>query len=58
MTRRRDPIAHTRSILYSTAKTLGDVQAGRKAIRQGSFTPVWDRMRRRILGRMASRFIR
>lgn len=40
------------------AKLLGDVEAGRKATRQRSLAPLWDRIRRRLIGRALSRFIR
>ena len=51
-------IAKLRSSMYQGAKLLGDVQAGRKAARQRSLSPLWDRIRRRMIGRALSRFIR
>ena len=44
-----------RSILYKTAKLLGDVQAGSKAISKGSFMPIVKRLLRRIYGNFTSR---
>jgi hypothetical protein len=49
--RERSSIAQTRSALYRSARVLGDIQAI-KAGRVGA------RIRRRIVGRLLSRFVR
>jgi len=48
-------ISKLRSILYSVAKILGDIQAGLKAISKGSFYPLLKRIGRRIYGKFTSR---
>lgn len=51
-------ISKVRSILYGSAKSLGDVQAVEKAIRTGSIDPVTKRLERRILGKIAGWILR
>ena len=46
-----------RGLLYRSAKYLGDVQAVRKAVRQGDLKPIGKRIQRRITGRLAGRFL-
>jgi len=48
-------ISKIRSILYKTAKYLGDFNAIKRAIKKGDFTPVLKRVIRRIYGYIASR---
>lgn len=47
----RDPISQLRSILYGSARLLGDVNAVRKG-------KVGRRVKNRVLGRAASRILR
>lgn len=46
-----------RSFLYGLAKILGDVQAGSKAARTGSLTPIGKRIGRRIAGKITGRLL-
>lgn len=46
-----------RSFLYWLARFLGDVQAGRQAIRKGSIAPIAKRVGRRAAGKIAGRSI-
>jgi len=48
-------ISKIRTILYSSAKYLGDFSAIKKAILNGSFQPIIKRIFRRLYGRYASR---
>ncbi|WP_173391328.1 hypothetical protein [Lebetimonas sp. JH292] len=48
-------IGKIRSILYKTAKYLGDINAIKRAIKKGDFTPVIKRIIRRIYGYIAGR---
>ena len=48
-------ISSFRSILYTLAKFLGDFQAGRKAVKKNSSTPILKRIGRRLYGRGVSR---
>jgi len=48
-------ISKIRSILYKTAKYLGDFNAIKRAIKKGDFTPILKRVIRRIYGYIASR---
>lgn len=50
-------ISAFRSLLYGTAKYLGDVQAIAKAARTQSAKPIGDRILRRLLGKLTSRLI-
>jgi hypothetical protein len=51
-------ISQIRSLLYGTAKSLGDVSAVDKAIRTGSLAPIGKRLERRFLGRLAGLILR
>jgi len=48
-------IGKIRSILYKSAKYLGDVNAIKRALKKGDFTPVIKRIIRRIYGYIAGR---
>ena len=48
-------ISFIRSILYLIGKLLGDIQAGNRAIKKGSFYPILKRIGRRIYGKFTSR---
>jgi len=48
-------ISKIRSILYKLAKYLGDVNAIKRAIKKGDFTPIIKRIIRRIYGYIAGR---
>jgi len=48
-------ISKIRTILYKTAKYLGDINAIKRAIKKGDFTPVIKRIIRRIYGYIAGR---
>lgn len=50
-------ISSVRSVLYRSARALGDVQAIEKAVETGSLGPVEKRLERRLLGRLAGRTI-
>lgn len=50
-------ISGLRSLLYRTARVLGDVQAVEKAAKTGSVKPIGKRLERRVLGRVAGRAI-
>ncbi|WP_168175725.1 hypothetical protein [Nautilia sp. PV-1] len=48
-------ISKIRTVLYKTAKYLGDVNAIKRAIKKGDFTPIIKRIIRRIYGYIAGR---
>ena len=48
-------ISKIRSILYKLAKYLGDINAIKRAIKKGDFTPIFKRIIRRIYGYITSR---
>jgi hypothetical protein len=48
-------IGKIRSILYKTAKYLGDFNAVKRAIEKGDFTPIIKRIIRRIYGYITGR---
>ena len=48
-------ISKIRTILYKTAKYLGDFNAIKRAIRSGNFKPIIDRIIRRIYGYITGR---
>jgi len=48
-------ISKIRSVLYKTAKYLGDINAIKRAIKKGDFTPIIKRIIRRIYGYIAGR---
>ena len=48
-------ISKIRSILYKSAKYLGDFNAVKRAVKKGDFTPVAKRIMRRIYGYITSR---
>ncbi len=48
-------IGKIRTFLYKAAKYLGDINAVKRAIKKGNFTPVVKRVARRIYGYMAGR---
>lgn len=48
-------ISKIRSILYKSAKYLGDVNAIKRSVKRGNFTPVLKRIIRRIYGYIAGR---
>jgi hypothetical protein len=48
-------ISKIRSILYKSAKYLGDVNAIKKALQKGDFTPIIKRVIRRVYGYIAGR---
>ena len=48
-------ISKIRTILYKTAKYLGDINAIKRAIKKGDFTPIIKRLIRRIYGYIAGR---
>ena len=50
-------ISKLRSLLYGTARALGDVQAVSKTVATGNPEYVVDRVLRREAGRMCSRFL-
>lgn len=51
-------IRRVRRVGYPTLKYLGDVEAVEKAVRSGSGKPLMDRVKRRVLGRLAGQIIR
>lgn len=48
-------ISKIRSILYKSAKFLGDINAIKRALKKGDFTPIIKRIIRRIYGYIASK---
>ncbi len=48
-------IGKIRSILYKLAKYLGDVNAVKRALKNGNFAPIVNRIIRRIYGYIAGR---
>ena len=48
-------ISKIRTILYKTAKYLGDFNAIKRAIKSGNFKPIIDRIIRRIYGYITGR---
>ena len=48
-------ISKIRTILYKTAKYLGDFNALRRAYKTGNFKPILDRIIRRIYGYITGR---
>jgi hypothetical protein len=48
-------ISKIRSILYKSAKYLGDINAINRAIKKGDITPIIKRIIRRIYGYIAGR---
>jgi hypothetical protein len=48
-------ISKIRSILYKTAKYLGDFNAIKQAVKKGDFTPIIKRIIRRIYGYITGR---
>ncbi len=48
-------IGKIRSILYKSAKYLGDINAVKRAVKKGDFTPIVKRIIRRIYGKITSR---
>jgi hypothetical protein len=48
-------IGKIRSVLYKTAKYLGDINAIKRAVKRGDFTPIIKRIIRRIYGYIAGR---
>jgi hypothetical protein len=48
-------IGKIRSVLYKSAKYLGDVNAIKKALQKGDFTPIIKRVIRRVYGYIAGR---
>jgi hypothetical protein len=48
-------IGKIRSILYKVAKYLGDINAIKRAVKKGDFTPILKRVIRRIYGYIAGR---
>jgi len=48
-------ISKIRTILYKTAKYLGDINAIKRAIKKGDLTPVIKRVIRKIYGYIAGR---
>ncbi len=48
-------IGKIRSILYKSAKYLGDINAIKRAVKKGDLTPVLKRIIRRIYGYIAGR---
>ena len=48
-------ISKIRSILYKSAKYLGDYNAIKRALKKGDFTPILKRVVRRIYGYLTSR---
>lgn len=46
-----------RGYLYTLAKVLGDVQAGRKAARTESLKPIGKRIGRRLAGKATGRLL-
>ena len=51
-------ISKIRTILYKTAKYLGDFNAIKRALKSGKFKPIINRIIRRIYGYIASRGMR
>lgn len=51
-------IARTRSLLYRSARVLGDVQAVKRSVRKGSPRPLFKRIVRRIVGRRVGLLLR
>lgn len=50
-------INQVRSILYRTAKALGDVQAVSQASKKKSMRPIGKRIARRLVGKLTGRAI-
>ena len=48
-------ISKLRSLLYKIAKYLGDINAIKRAIKKGNFTPIVKRIVRRIYGYILNR---
>ena len=48
-------ISKIRTILYKTAKYLGDVNAVKRAVKTGNAKPIIDRIIRRIYGHFTGR---
>jgi len=48
-------ISKIRTILYKSAKYLGDINAIKRAIKKGDITPIIKRIIRRIYGYIAGR---
>ncbi|GAX87897.1 conserved hypothetical protein [Lebetimonas natsushimae] len=48
-------IGKIRTILYKIAKYLGDINAVKRAIKKGDFTPILKRIIRRIYGYITGR---
>ncbi len=48
-------ISKIRSILYKSAKYLGDFNAIKRAVQKGNFTPIVKRITRRIYGYITGR---
>jgi hypothetical protein len=48
-------ISKIRTFFYKTAKYLGDVNAIKRAIKKGDFTPIIKRVIRRVYGYIAGR---
>ncbi len=48
-------IGKIRSFLYKSAKYLGDVNAIKRALKKGDFTPIIKRIIRRVYGYIAGR---
>ena len=46
-----------RSLLYRSAKALGDVQAVDKAVERSSLVPIEKRIGRRLVGRLTGRLM-
>lgn len=50
-------ISKVRGWLYGTAKTLGDVQAAKKAMDTGDLEPIKKRLVRRLAGKITGRLL-
>ncbi len=48
-------IGKIRSILYKSAKYLGDINAVKRAVKKSDFTPIVKRIIRRIYGKITGR---
>jgi len=48
-------ISKIRTILYTIAKYLGDINAIKRAIKTGNIKPIFDRIKRRLYGKFTSR---
>lgn len=46
-----------RGWLYGTAKVLGDIQAAKRAVEDGSPKPLVKRLSRRLTGKLTARFL-